>query len=273
MKEQFKIPVRLSFVIMILSIIASIGGLFFRELYNDNTLVLAAWRGNDIITLFIAVPLMAISLYLFLKGSKRGFLIWMGTLWYMLYNYMFYLYGASFNEFFLIYTALFALSGYAFVLGLIKINVSEISKSFNYTKRMRVVSGFMLFFGILLGGIEIAMSLSFVFNGEIPEAIKQVDHPTGVIFATDLSILIPLLIVGGILLWKAQPWGYILSSIALIKASAYGVALIVITELVYRSTGIKDTMMPLWIFLTIGCWICCFILFRNINDRIQKNEN
>ena len=267
MKKQFKIPIRLSFVIMILSTIASIGGLFFRELYNDNTLVQAAWKGNDIITLFIAVPLMAISLYLFLKGSNRGLLIWMGTLWYMLYNYMFYLYGASFNEFFLIYTALFALSGYAFVLGLIKINVSEISKSFNYTKWMRVVSGFILFFGILLGGIELAMSLSFVFNGEIPQAIKQTDHPTGVIFAIDLSILIPLLIVGGILLWKAKPWGYILSSIALIKASVYGLALIVITELVYRSTGIKDTMMPLWIFLTIGCWICCFILFRNIKEK------
>ena len=266
MKEQFIIPIRLSFVIMILSSIASIGGLFFQELYNDNTLGQTALIGNDIITLFIAVPLMAISLYLFLKGSNRGFLIWMGTLWYMLYNYMFYLYGVSFNEFFLIYTALFALSGYAFVLGLIKINVSEISKSFNYTKWMRVVSGFLLFFGILLGGIEIAMSMSFVFNGEIPQAIKQLDHHTGIIFATDLSILVPVLIVGGILLWKAKPWGFILSSIAIIKASAYGLALIVATELVYRSIGIKDALMPLWIFLTIGCWICCFILFRNIKE-------
>jgi hypothetical protein len=33
------------------------------------------------------------------RGSIRGLLIWLGGLWYFFYNYMFYLFGAAFNEF------------------------------------------------------------------------------------------------------------------------------------------------------------------------------
>jgi hypothetical protein len=46
----------LSVIVALLAFVASAGGLFWEGLYRDNTLVTAAFRGNDLITLVVAVP-------------------------------------------------------------------------------------------------------------------------------------------------------------------------------------------------------------------------
>ncbi len=62
---------------------------FFDGLYQDNDFVNRVWLGNDIITLLLAIPIMIISLSLTIKGSFKATFIWLGTLWYMIYNLSF----------------------------------------------------------------------------------------------------------------------------------------------------------------------------------------
>jgi hypothetical protein len=50
--------------------VASGGGLFWNALYRDNNLVTAAFRGNDLITLVIAVPGQVITLLMARRGSS-----------------------------------------------------------------------------------------------------------------------------------------------------------------------------------------------------------
>ena len=61
-------------------------------------------------------------------------LVWMGVMLYMFYNYAFYLFGAKFNEFFLIYVALFSLSLYSIIIGLLNVNIHKIHGSVSYVK-------------------------------------------------------------------------------------------------------------------------------------------
>ena len=91
-----------SIIIAICAILTSIGGIFFEGVYRDNKLIVSVMRANDIVTLFIVVPIMVASIFLDMKTSHRARLIWLGTLFYMMYNFMFYLYGVAFNRFFLL---------------------------------------------------------------------------------------------------------------------------------------------------------------------------
>jgi hypothetical protein len=263
--DKNKVLKMLSLVIAFLAMIASAGGLFMKDLYRDNALVVAAWQGNDIVTLFVVVPIMLIAIY-FLKGDpNKAQLFWLGSLWYMIYNYMFYLFGAAFNYFFLIYVAIFTLSIYIFVFALMKTDAEEISLHFSEKTPVKWISGFMIFFGALLGSLWIMLSLSFVFTGKVPQSIIQTDHPTGVVFASDLSLLIPALIFSAILLWKRHQWGYVLSSVVLIKATAYGLALIIMTLVSYLKEGIIDSFIILWFVLTLGCLLSLCFLLGNIS--------
>ena len=104
------------------------------------------------------------------------------------------------------------------------------------------------------------MSLSFVFTGVIPPSITQTDHPTGVVFAADLSLLIPALFFSAVLLWKKHPWGYVLSAIVLVKATAYGLVLLIMSVVSFVKQGIVDPFIVLWSILTLGCLLSLAIL-------------
>lgn len=48
-------------------------------------------------TLMVAVPLLVASLLLAKRGSRVAQAVWLGALAYSLYNYAYYVFGASFN--------------------------------------------------------------------------------------------------------------------------------------------------------------------------------
>ena len=63
--------ITLSIIITLIASIASAGGLWIKSLYHDNAFVKSAWYANDLITLFVVVPLLIIAIYLSHKNSQR----------------------------------------------------------------------------------------------------------------------------------------------------------------------------------------------------------
>jgi hypothetical protein len=204
-QTQLKFAYTLSMVIAFLLTVASASGLFIADFYRDNTLIAAALRGNDLVSLVVAVPLLVIALVFCLRGSQKAQLLWLGMLGYTLYNYAFYLFGAAFNPLFLIYVMLFSLSIFALIFGLPKVDIYEISQRFNPRTPVKWIGGFMLFFAVFLGGMWISRSLNFIITGKVPQDIIQTGHPTSIVYALDLSLLIPFLVLGAFLLWQRQP--------------------------------------------------------------------
>jgi hypothetical protein len=257
----------LSAIIASLMIVASAGGLFIDDLYRDNAFATSAWRGTDLATLLVAVPTLIAALILARRGSVRGQLIWLGVLDYALYNYAYYLFGAAFNRFFLIYVALFTLSILALIFGLAYIDVGSVRARFRARTLVRWIAGYMLFVAVGLGGLWIAQSLSFVVTGQVPQFITEVGHPTSVVFALDLSLVVPFLILGGIWLWKRQPWGYVLAGILSVKGSVYMLALATVSLSAARA-GFPEAadQLPIWSLLGLGFFVSAVLLLGNVGS-------
>lgn len=267
MNNKLKASYVLSIIIIVLSLISALGGLFIDNLYRDNTFVNSAWRGNDLVTLFVAVPGLLVALFFAKRGSQRAQLVWLGMLDYMLYNFAFYLFGASFNQFFLLYVTLFTLSIYALIFLFIGIDVKAIGQKFRAKTPVKIICGYMLFVAIGLGTVYIAQSLSFVATGQLPQIVTKTGHPTSVVFALDLSLLIPVLILGAIWLFKRQPWGYVLAAIATIKGASYTLVLAV-GSLLAANAGVPGASaeMPLWLGLTISNLTAAVLLLTNMES-------
>ncbi|PLR75213.1 hypothetical protein CU633_22240 [Bacillus sp. V3-13] len=71
---------------------------------------------QDIVTLALGIPLLAISLYLTRRESIRGRLLLAGTLGYFLYTYASYSFLTTYNSCFLLYVILMSASFFAFLL-------------------------------------------------------------------------------------------------------------------------------------------------------------
>jgi hypothetical protein len=271
MKSNLKSSFILSIIAALLATAASTAGLF-TALYRDNTWVSSQLRGNDVVTLLIAVPMLLIGMYLAWRGSQRGLLVWLGGLWYIFYNYMFYLFGAAFNEFFLVYTAIFALSTLALIFTMIKLDASQIAGMFADRTPVRLISGYMLFWAVFLGGLWIAQSVSFIFTGQLPQSVIDAGGQTNVVFAIDLSIMIPTLILGAAWLWKRQPWGFIIAVIMNIKGATYAFALVMMGTFAQRAEvpGAMD-LVPLWIFFTAASLAAAAVLL--IHMKLDGNDS
>lgn len=269
---KFKTGYVLSYIIAALTILASVVGLLFSNVYRENDFVKSTWFANDLMTLIVAVPLLVLGLYLTQRGSVRGLLIWLAMLGYVLYNYAFYLFGTAFNRLFLVYVALFSLSILALIFSLPRVNAGQISQKFRARTPVRWISVFMLFFAVSLGGIWIAMSLGTVFTGQPPQVLEKFDHPTAVVFALDLGLLIPGILLGAVLLWQRQPWGYIVATIMNLKAVTYALALVVSSFYSFAATGVADAFLPLYITLGTGNLIASVLLLGNVRSAQEEGK-
>lgn len=263
-ETKLKPVITLSIFIAILAAFASAGGLLLDNLYHDNAFVTTTWLGNDAVTLFLAVPILVAAMIFAKRGSFRAQLIWMGALDYMLYNYAFYLFGAAFNWFFLVYAALLALSIFALIFGLVNLEVNGISQQFRKETPVKWIGGYFLFVASGLGLVYLIQSIGFIATDNVPAIVTITGHPTNVVFALDLTLVIPWLILGAVWLIKRQPWGYVIAGILSVKGPLYTLVLAVNSILVVNA-GISDTSeLPLWGTLTALGLIANVLFYANM---------
>ncbi len=258
----------LSVVILFFSIIASAGGLLIPDLYRDNDFVKSAWFTNDLITLIVVSPLLGLALWFAKKGSLRWQLVWMGMLGYIAYNFAFYLFGAVFNSFFLLYTALFSLSAAALIFGLANLDITHIAQQFSPKTPVKGISIYLLVIAVMLFLVEGGMISGYLFTGVLPETIVLTGHPTSIVFALEMSIVVPTSAIAAVLLWKRHAWGYVIGVIMLLKGFTYGLVLCLGTALLAYSPayGKWDPLMPFYIVVVVGGVSGCWVLLKRLQE-------
>ncbi len=263
-EQKLRPAVILSILIVALAAITSAGGLLLNGLYRDNAFVKTTWLGNDIVTLFLAVPLLAAALVYSVRGSFKAQLIWMGLLDYMLYNYAFYLFGAAFNGFFLLYVALLGLSIFALIFGLVNLNLTGVNQQFRAKLPVKWIGGYYLFVACGLGAVYFSQSIAFIATGKVPPIITASGHPTNIVFALDLTLLVPWLVLGALWLMKRRPWGYVIAGILSVKGPLYTFILSLNTVLVMRAGLGGNGELPLWAMLTVLGLIASGLFYGNM---------
>ncbi|MFW6330349.1 MAG: hypothetical protein ACOC3J_01355 [Gemmatimonadota bacterium] len=252
-RPRHEVVHRLSWATTVLVGFAAAAGVLQREIYRDNDLVAATWLGNDLVTLAVAVPLLALATRRSARGSIRWRLVLLGLLLYAFYGYAFYLFGAAFNALFLVYVAIMVTSGGGLLLGLGGLDVSAAASGFRDAVPARAVSAFMLAVGVLLGGFWVALSVAYLFTGAPPPMVEATAHPTNVTGALDLSIVVTLGLLGGVWLWRRRPWGYVLAVIWTVKGAVYMLALSAAAVAAWRYGPAADiAQVALWAPIGVG---------------------
>jgi hypothetical protein len=237
-------------------------------LYSFDTVSTAAeMQGNDLITLMVGLPLLAISSWYAFHGSLRGRLLLIGTLGFFLYTYMSMSMLTAYNNLFLVYVALFGLSLYAFILGFLTIDINELPGHFSASLPRRGIAAVLF----LVGGFLSVAWLSRII-GPLIQGIDPVleNTTTLVIQAMDLVLIVPLAFLAGILLLKRSPWGYLLASVAVLKGltMALGVSAMAVNMAL---NGVPDSLgiMVPFLVLTGLNLIVAWKLLRSIVSREQ----
>ncbi len=183
---------------------------------NDSVSVVAQGKASDLVTLLLAIPLLTFATMLSLKGSIRGRLLLTGTLGYFLYTYMSYCFLWNYNPLFIVYVLLMSASMFAFILSLTSFDLEKIPNMFKEKLPIRFLAGFQFFIALMLGLLWLGKISPSILSGAIPIGLEH--YTTLVIQAMDLGFIVPIAVISGVLLLKKKPFGYLFTSIIIIKA-------------------------------------------------------
>jgi hypothetical protein len=262
--ETTRRPRRLTMALLFVMALQALTGLLFEAEYRDVTWIRATWFGNDWVTLAVAIPLLFIGVVRAAAGSVRGLLLWLASLGFALYNYTFYLFGAALNAFFPIYVLAVVLAAVVLILALSNIDARRVADSFRPTTPVRLIGGSIVFVGLGLASVWIAMWAAYIFAGRptpiATEAFKLVA-------ALDLSLMVPTLTVGGVLLWRRMPWGYVNATIAATQGALY-LFVLCVSSMVAIRRGIANPPgeLPIWGPLTLFTAAMAVLLFANVRS-------
>ncbi len=225
---------------------------------------------QDYVTLFLAVPLLIISLIISRNGSLKWRFVFEGTLGYFLLTYTFYFSMAMYNKFFLVYVALMGLSFFSLALTILTFNRNALPSVFNEKAPLKLSGSFLMFSAISIAMLWLSIVLPPLLDGSIyPKAVEH--YTTLIVQGFDLGIALPLSFVIGLLLFKRQPFGYLLGPIYLVFLSLLMTALV--AKLVYL--GIFGyTIFPAIIIIPLFQIISIILTLRLlINIDSVRNDN
>jgi hypothetical protein len=204
---------------------------------------------QDMVTLILGVPLLAVALFLYRRNSLRGKLLLAGTLAYFLYTYTALAMGAALNALFLVYVALFSASLYAFIMTMLSVDLRTLPAAFGARLPRKVLAGYLFFCAAFLILAWLGRILPAQWNGTTPVGLST--NSTLFIQALDLGVLVPMMVVAAVQLLQRQAFGYLLTSVAIMKFVTMGLALDAMIIGQYLA-GVPMSLVEVLIFAAIS---------------------
>jgi hypothetical protein len=141
------------------------------------------------------------------------------------------------------------------------LDATAVARSFRHETPVRLIGGYLIFVAVGLAIVWLGMWGAYAFAGRPtpiePEAFK-------VVAALDLSFMVPMLTVGGVLLWRRRAWGYVIATIAAIQDALYLLVLSVNSAVtISRGVAAAPGEVPIWSPLTIFTALAAILLLRN----------
>jgi hypothetical protein len=245
--------------------------IYGQGLYRYDTLFQGAGnKGTDMVTLFLGVPLLVLSVLLYRRGSLRGGLLLLGALTWFLYTYASYALGpVAYNELFLLYVVLFSASLFAFVLAFRSFDARALRSHFSARLPRRGPAIFMFVSALMTLVVWLIAPITALLQGEPPERLDT--YTTLFTNALDLAIIVPIVILAGVLILRGDPLGYLIA-FPLLVLEAFLAPMIAAQTVSQLRAGVEfppgQIVGPIGGFATIAVvaiWVIV-ILLRNVSD-------
>lgn len=214
--QRSKITAVMTLVTSVLIIFACLSGILKESIYNDvlsagtiTKFLLVGSRAQDTIFIPLAILLAFLSV-LFLRCPGYKLLITIiGLCCNFFYGYALYVMQGQYTALYLVYLAIFSLSIYSIVLGLLSFP-AEFAVKTSLSKGLRRSIFIFLYSIVFILGLIWLIRIS-------PDIARHIPQDTYGVFVLDLGIVFPAVAIAATLLVCRKPYGNIFAGVALMK--------------------------------------------------------
>lgn len=217
---------------------------------HDSSFVAAIFKGTDVVTLFVSLPMLIVSYLSYRRKSLRGSIFLIGMLLYFLYLGVTYTFSAIFNSLFLVYTALFSAALFATILALTSFDTQYLTSKVTSGMPRRGIAIFMFVAGLGTLMLWLSELIGPLMTGQAPTNLGP--YTTMFTHGFDSAVITPACVITGIYLLKRKPLSYLLAAPLLILCTLIGV--VVIGQTI--SQTLAGFVFPIGVYVgMIGSWM------------------
>jgi len=220
-------------------------------LYRFDTVLFATtFKGVDVITLVLSVPLLIIAFILYRRNSLRGGLLLLSAIPYFIYIGASMTFSAAFNSAFLLYVVLLSVSFFTFIAVLSVFDATEIAKHILPGFPHRGLAIFLFVAGIGTFLLWLSELVGPLMSGSTPTNLGP--YTTMYTHGFDSAIIVPALLLTGIFLLQRKPSGYLFAAPLLVFCAQIGFTVIAAT--IFQT--LAGIIFPIGVYIgMIGSWV------------------
>lgn len=249
-----------------LALFASLKGVFdptlYHEVYLAGTIpegLIWGSQAQDIISILFAVLLAVFTLLYWKNESMKIYIMMLGLTWYFFYAFGLYTIQGQYTSIYLVYLAIFGLSFYSLVYGVLGIKPAE-------AYRYELPNGLRKAIGIFIY-VMIAFLYPVWIMRIVPDIASHVPGQTYAVFILDLCLIFPAVGIIAYLLLKKKPLGVLLAGMALLKIFTLCLSW-TFGELTNPLAG--NTFTPEMAILSSALTLCSLIFFVPYILKLKK---
>jgi hypothetical protein len=241
-----------SSLIAIMMAVVSVVGLTNRTLIYSSEELVQGFLPNDIANLLIGLPILIGCMWAARRGKLAGLLCWPGALIFVIYNYFAYVYAIPLSWAYLGYLSLVALSIYTLIGLVASIDREAVATRLAGKVPEKFAGGVLAGFGGLFL-LRVFLEIGGTLTGGDPMPVPELAANISDFFTS------PMLIIGGVLLWRRRAFGYLAGLGLLFQASMLFVALVLFLVVQPMLTDAPFAAMDVIFVLVMG--LVCFVPF------------
>ncbi len=173
-------------------------------------------RGTALVVLLAGVPVLACSMLLAARGSAAAVITWLGSIAFLLYNSLMFVFATPANRLFLLYLTMLALGAWAAGAVLRQADVAALGGLFSRRTPVKGIAVYMWAIVALNATAWLVRIMPAVTAGGSPGYLRGTGMTTNVVYVQDLALWLPLLALAAAWLWRRRPWGYLLAGAGLV---------------------------------------------------------
>jgi hypothetical protein len=265
---HLKLITILTIILAISLTVVSYFGAFVPTTYEREVASLAAQGvGQDLVDLFFVVPMLLIALLFMYKNKKSAYLIFSGTVFYVLYSFFVYCFGVHFNNLFLLYCLTLGTSLYLFISVIVRISDMEIQIWFSDKLPVKSIGVFFIVIALMFYTLWLKDVVPAILNHTIPASVSDYNLLVNPVHVLDIAIALPGLIVTAVLLFRKNRFGLLFTPIFLVFIIILTIALAAMV-IVVQQRGISNegSVAGIFIFLAMISSVFLGLFLRRLKN-------
>jgi len=213
---------------------------------------------SDYLDLLLILPTLIVTTVLARRGSLSAVLVWTGTLGYLAYNFMIYVFEVHFNVMFLPYCAVMGLSFYGLAGVREFLAPDEVAKTYSLGAPRRSIAVTFILLAATAAAGEVKEIVEALRKGQIPRGAAEAGQFTDPIHVLDLCFLLPALTIAAVMLLRRKQMGYVLAPVLSVVLIGISIEVPVMVVALFKK-GLASDFAPAVSFGAAGVLVAALL--------------